>query len=139
MDIAVKEKFMNRLSISILLLLYAINIAAVNNPKDDQKLKQKTDAHHQKQDQQDKTIDQQAVDDYLQSDKFKEDLQQEFKQRAENKTAVDAKANTETEVHERICPLCLNFSVNCSADQERIRNGVVLTCGCKKCGGTGSN
>lgn len=45
----------------------------------------------------------------------------------------DEAQKQEMKKHERICPLCGQLSIHCSADQERIKAGEVLPCGCKDC------
>lgn len=44
-------------------------------------------------------------------------------------------SNTKEKSHERICPCCGSYSINCPADTARLANGNVLKCGCRECGG----
>lgn len=52
-----------------------------------------------------------------------------------NKThgSVDNMAKQKTREHKRVCPNCNQLSTNCYADQERIRCGEILPCGCSDC------
>lgn len=90
----------------------------------------------QKTDQQE---EQSAAADYLQSPEYGQKLEEEFKKKAENKTNSSTNTKPENTIHERICPTCGHLASTCPTDQDRLSRGIVLTCGCSKCGGTGNN
>lgn len=95
------------------------------------------------QDQAQQDTDAQA--EFLASPEYQNMLKEEFKRRMQNQQnrhlsgRRDAAQNATAEEHERICPLCDFLSTDCPADQERIQQGIVFTCGCDICGGKGYN
>lgn len=49
--------------------------------------------------------------------------------------SVDNMIKQKSEDHTRICPTCGGLASECPEDQRRIRNGIIMTCGCDMCGG----
>lgn len=59
--------------------------------------------------------------------------QQKDRTRNRNKDKNKDKKKDKQKKHIRICPLCGCPSTDCWADQDRIKNGDVLPCGCETC------
>lgn len=53
----------------------------------------------------------------------------------QNQGAVTSKTEQIEKKHERICPTCGRYSINCPCDQGRLAQGNIMTCGCRECGG----
>lgn len=52
---------------------------------------------------------------------------------AQSTNAEQNTAKEKTKEHKRICPLCMCLSINCWDDQERLKIGRILPCGCNEC------